>query len=102
MRPRKRRLKKLRPLIHTSATTKVGKNPIMAQLLVIAAPPTKAARSNQDSRSSIRYSSKQRITYANSTRSSISQPEPQGGGGDEMDVACSQKVSCKPHRSEER
>src|SRR5208282_4894276 len=62
MRPRNGRLKKRRPLIQTRATTKQGKKPIMAQLLVIPRPYATAARSNQDSRSSTRNSSRQRTT----------------------------------------
>src|SRR5437870_3795180 len=62
IRARKRGLKKFNPLIHTSATTNSGRKAIIAQLLVMPAPTATAARDNQDSRGSIRYSNRQRIT----------------------------------------
>ncbi len=81
------RRKKLKCLVRTSATTKSGRKPAIAQLLAMAAPKRSAARSSQDGRASRRCSSRHRTTQANTSRSSISP---------EALMACSQKVNCSP------
>jgi len=65
----------------------------MAQLLVMPAPYMNAERKSHDSSSSCRNSSRQRITYAKISKSSISPVNA---------VACSQNVSWSPQTARAR
>src|ERR1051326_5725428 len=93
MRPKNSARKKLRPLSQTIAPRNNGKKATIAQSFAMAAPYTTEARNSHDSRSSNRYSSRQRITYAKSNTSNISR---------EPAVAFSQNVSCNPQATAAR
>src|ERR1043166_435372 len=60
------------------------------------APYTKAAFESHDCRSSMRTSSRHRTMQANTSRSSIWHPLPNGGMEGIVAVAFSQKVNCNP------
>ena len=103
MRPRKRRLKKLRPLIQTSATTKAGKKPIMAQLLVIPSAEGEGGAQQPG------FAFVQRGTPAGSgprrrraADRAFHSRSPKAAAAEAAAVACSQKVSCRPQTSAAR